>query len=597
MYSFYGGRPGNSFTIVRTFKSIADMVEKFRNGPDYTVVHYDEHVLINTDNKNDADNGKIFRRGYDYKNEDTGGAIYIGQIVGPAGASPDLEFTNYDDIRKEPNSMYASGEFSIDNDLVPGYYKKSDNEEVFNDEIQWKTCSIKNANNEKTTAKIGFKIPYLVIDWKAHSVDSNVQPSISEDSNYTGHPFYKKWDLAVPKGIHGTSFSELKKQEYNPSEDIKNVDGSSFSTTNGKPIITYKQTSYEDNPSGETIKKYLGNYNIIEDITEENGIITIKCTDNTKTKSFNIKTLKEITHNENGVLTFIFYDENDNISITLKQIKEIKIENDKLVCEYTTGNEILPMRWIKSAEIKNRNASQYLYLNWVGGEEDEEPISQQLTNLSWITKLNLTDNGILQATWNDGVPRNINENKKITWVKSISYDKDEKSLNWFSNINNIPNPIIRNFDSIKEVQLDENGILKFTFLDDQNQVNIDIQSLINNSIYTQQSSNNLKWGGVGQINIDNNNYKLNFVVPLSQYVLGSNISVSNIPILKAVLITDNSQISFESLSTESFSIEKTLTGLDFTIDISIEDNTEIQTSLIQGTLVNVFISDLDLSFS
>jgi len=73
MYSFYGGRPGNSFVIITTYRSISDMVANFKKGPDYTAVHYDEYVMINTVNKNDPDNGKIYRRGYDFKN-DMGGA-------------------------------------------------------------------------------------------------------------------------------------------------------------------------------------------------------------------------------------------------------------------------------------------------------------------------------------------------------------------------------------------------------------------------------------------------------------------------------------------------------------------------------------------
>ncbi len=72
MYSFYGGRPGNSFIIITTYRSIKDMVNQFKKGPDYTAVHYDEYVMINTDNKNDPDNGKIYRRGYNFTDENGG---------------------------------------------------------------------------------------------------------------------------------------------------------------------------------------------------------------------------------------------------------------------------------------------------------------------------------------------------------------------------------------------------------------------------------------------------------------------------------------------------------------------------------------------
>ena len=73
--SFYGGRRGASFVIVKNYPSIAEMVKAFRQGGSYKVVNYDEYVLIDTVNKNDKDNGKIYRRGYDYNN-DLGGAIY-----------------------------------------------------------------------------------------------------------------------------------------------------------------------------------------------------------------------------------------------------------------------------------------------------------------------------------------------------------------------------------------------------------------------------------------------------------------------------------------------------------------------------------------
>jgi hypothetical protein len=43
--------------------------------------------MINTAKKNDPDNGKIYRRGYEFNNS-MGGAEFIGTIVGPAGHAP-----------------------------------------------------------------------------------------------------------------------------------------------------------------------------------------------------------------------------------------------------------------------------------------------------------------------------------------------------------------------------------------------------------------------------------------------------------------------------------------------------------------------------
>ena len=55
MESFYGGRPGASFVIVKSFISIAEMIANFKQGPNYTDVHFDEYVLINTENKANAE--------------------------------------------------------------------------------------------------------------------------------------------------------------------------------------------------------------------------------------------------------------------------------------------------------------------------------------------------------------------------------------------------------------------------------------------------------------------------------------------------------------------------------------------------------------
>ena len=75
------------------------MVAAFSQGGDYKTVNYDEYVLIDTENKNNPDNGKIYRRGYEYNNS-MGGAIYEGQIVGPAGMAPHTEMHTIDEVEQ-----------------------------------------------------------------------------------------------------------------------------------------------------------------------------------------------------------------------------------------------------------------------------------------------------------------------------------------------------------------------------------------------------------------------------------------------------------------------------------------------------------------
>ena len=111
---------------------IKAMVHEFQKGGDYTEVNYGQYVIIDTiknrNHKSDLENGLLFRRGFDYNqknyvnkpdindsqfyieegNQKTfdkekwqaawsgwvenvgGGAIYVGQIVGPQGDAPEL---------------------------------------------------------------------------------------------------------------------------------------------------------------------------------------------------------------------------------------------------------------------------------------------------------------------------------------------------------------------------------------------------------------------------------------------------------------------------------------------------------------------------
>ena len=127
--SFYGGQTGAPFVIVKNFNSVAEMIKAFKKGDSYLNVNYNEYVIIDTPNKNDSNNGKVYRRGYDYDN-DLGGAIYIGQIVGPSGAAPALTLNNYQDINNYINSLteeekkqkfVSIGKMTIDNSsLIPG---------------------------------------------------------------------------------------------------------------------------------------------------------------------------------------------------------------------------------------------------------------------------------------------------------------------------------------------------------------------------------------------------------------------------------------------------------------------------------------------
>ena len=87
MSSFYGGRAGESFVIVKTFSTVSEMVAAFSQGGNYKDVSYGQYVMIQY--QNHENNGKIYKRGYNYQ-DGNGGAEYIGQICGPQGYIPQV---------------------------------------------------------------------------------------------------------------------------------------------------------------------------------------------------------------------------------------------------------------------------------------------------------------------------------------------------------------------------------------------------------------------------------------------------------------------------------------------------------------------------
>lgn len=278
MNSFYGGRRGASFIIVKNYLDVLSMVNDFSHGNDFTEVKFDEYVMINNPNKNHPDNGKIFRRGYDYNSDRTlsaitllvddengnyyqnvtqekyknlkatdkfvtvekyisdydtsfigiraAGAEYIGCIVGPAGKAPLLSMEGYEatDARSANGFEYrkTSGTYSPDS-TNPGIIPGKDKEGNFHDDIEWVCFSVRNNQyGDDTQAYIGFKFPYLVTQMQTSQVapyDTNGDiadmSSISRASDDDGsHPYYNKWHLDIPKGVKGDTFKNLKVTSY-----------------------------------------------------------------------------------------------------------------------------------------------------------------------------------------------------------------------------------------------------------------------------------------------------------------------------------------------------------------------------------------------
>lgn len=409
--SFYGGKPGFSFIIVANYASIDDMIENFQLGPSYEAVHFDEHVLINTESKNNPDNGKIYRRGYDYTN-DMGGAVYVGTIVGPAGKAPLLELTTVANVKSMQEEAveagegydyrYSEGSYAPTEDLIPGYIPANEDDEEsedsYNDEIQWACCSIRDSLEEDCIAYIGFIFPYLVTEYDAESVSPYYNRIETDTGDYVNqdlikrtdegdHPYYQKWHFSIPKGIKGDSLNNFRVITASDSDGVEEYSDQSDDRNDGREILVYDYYNYDADESGDPVSIYLGDYNMIKNISlSDEGTITISYThddDTVYTQWF--QRIDEVTLDEDGTFTVTYnrIDENgDNETYvtSLQWVTDIGIDEDgNLTIHYsneddTSGTYLGQIRQISSISI-----------NTTSEDSDEEGTGNQKVHVVYNT--------------------------------------------------------------------------------------------------------------------------------------------------------------------------------------------------------------------
>ena len=402
MESFYGGKSGFSFIIVKSFSSVAEMVENFKKGPIYSAVHYDEHVLINTENKNNPDNGKVFRRGYDYTNE-MGGAVYVGTIVGPAGRAPMLELTTIEQVKLKQktegfNNRYSEGNYSVPVSLTPGKDGTK-----FNDVVEWACCCVRSKNGEDSIAYIGFNFPYLVNEFTAQSVspyyhrsdntDNFINENLTDRVDDKTHPFYEKWHFNIPKGIKGDAFKNFRVMEADTT--IQDYTGRQDDINQKRKVLVYDYYHYDKDENGEPISVYLGDYNMIKNITfSEDGSVTI-----------------DYTHDDTKVFNKL-----------IRWMVRTRVEEDgTFVITYNTGetesfNNII--QWISKITLTEDGVFTVKYNN--GAPDD-------VTILRWVKDIKTLPDGTVEIIYNSTEP--VIHNKMIKWITDVYIDDDYKDGN------------------------------------------------------------------------------------------------------------------------------------------------------------------------
>lgn len=522
MYSFYGGRPGNSFVIITTFKSVKDMVTAFKKGPEYKTVHYDEYVMINTDNKNNLENGRLYRRGYQFTNS-MGGAEYIGTIAGPSGNAPQLTIETIDEVRtKNVPDGYSgksqNGEYSVSNGaLVPGKTKDINGNNVYNDSIKWASCSMVNENNEEATAYLGFTFPYPVIEFSTESVKPYLGGSYTDTlsifrNDEMNHPFYEKWNIQIPKGIKGDAFKNFRIITASSNDGVQQYDGQSDDRSGSREILVYDYYNYDKKESGDPKTLYLGDYNMIEGISMSNdGAITVQYTHNNDvTFSEKVKWINSISLLDNGTFTIIYNTKtngvNDEYSTSLDWIKNVDIAQDGTVTFiHNNGTRTPADNKIKWCNGVNINSQGVITFNWndesstqlqepiqwidevalaVDGtltityntkDENDQPKEQIFSQqIKWIDNISLNNEGTLTVTYNTSEQESFPN--AIKTIQSITHSVNENAnpahgYNGQLSINyNNGNPDIINLDLLTGIEMDENGLVTAQWNNDNDSI-------------------------------------------------------------------------------------------------------------------------------
>lgn len=403
MDSFYGGKPGISFTIVEQFNSVKDMVNNFKKGGEYTAVNYGEFVIIDTwinlNNKASLENGIIYKRGFDYLQEDGtppnkddfkdkngnlnqdtynkamfkyfmnpgGGAIYVGKIVGPQGESPRLEVLPESIVKTYEDVWSGNGTL----DIVAGNEQKK---------ITYAYCNLKDENSNIIGCVIGLTVPYHYFEITADSIsaysgefDADTQQwsykNLIEKTygNTDDEPFYSKWHINIPEGLRGIDFVSLgvnpnSMQYYYETKDYTESETGTIHRFDLDGVFhkVIASTDFDDTTSEFVIRYTTGEndrikarflYNISFD--KESNRIKVEYSDYENGEHVStligspIKFIQRIEYDENDQYVKVYYNTKDNsgnqeIDIIYKKFKvidNIKLnEHNKIVITYNTTN-------------------------------------------------------------------------------------------------------------------------------------------------------------------------------------------------------------------------------------------------------------------
>lgn len=439
------------------------MIQCFSQGGMSTnIVNYGEYVIIDTPNKNDLDNGKIYRRGLDFQNE-LAGAEYIGQIVGPQGNAPDIIMDSFTTLVEQGGPQFSYEK----DDSIPGMVINEDDSITYNDSIKSSWITIKDKFGIVTSCKIGFQFPYHVFSLSAESTDPYLEGELASRIDDMMHPYFSKWKFLIPKGVKGDSLSNLRiangvaksGAKYYSDINCENEEGTlsedksikienenySLDSNKGKPFIienenikyikeedTYREiliymvTNFDEKEPKHSFI-YLGEYNMIKDIIlQDDGTLKIEYTYSDETKyEKTIKWINEVILEENGKVKIKYNTENDfqiiNNDTPLKWINNIQLTDEgEIKVKYNTDEESVENEDGELIPFEGNVININDKIRWIKHDSDSSDFGIKINTNEYSTDLDEDGNEIgdlgegsgsqkIQVTYNTGETHEIGE--------------------------------------------------------------------------------------------------------------------------------------------------------------------------------------------
>ena len=477
--SFYGGKQGVSPIVKARFKYINTEDPAYQNkvsqigedrkselkpetmelcfaDPIYKDVWYGQLAIIDTTNKRNPNNGKLFRRvlardGKDMSPGDTPHGVYIGQIVGPSGGFPMVKLGSIDNMIQEIKTQYQSNSIddiryptgnetignSIDksdqiaiknssgpgviaelnanknnHQLIPGAKKNNNGTWDYETGIHYSWVNVRNIaeNPEDTYVYLGFTIPYTFFDFDIQNVSWEEKfetKFLNKDAYEKGtQPFYQHRQIKIPSGITGNSIGSIRRAKYG---DFRTRDMNPEST---KDILyKFEEIEFDKNqtPSFPEMSSF-----------SEEGLKT-----------------------DTSILVYTFYinykDENDNPKTKLitcyggkiKDIENIELkENGSFEITYTDGEEAQTLniiKWIKNVVYDNKNHKFIITYN-----TGDSYSSDSLHEIEYIQLIENNDH-----TAYIGMVKYVDENEpqqipyfQLQYVDGLNIDKDSGEVKY-----------------------------------------------------------------------------------------------------------------------------------------------------------------------